>query len=298
MAEAQQEEQDQWARWLLHRRHGGDAAQQKVMQEALRAVRDGVLSHAGIAEGVTLLDVGAGDGLIAFGALPLVGERGRVVISDVSQDLLDYCRARAGEMGLLDRCRFLQASAEDLSALDDASVDAVTTRSVLIYVSAKEWALREFRRVLKPGGRLSIYEPINRFAFPEPPHRYLGYDVALVHDLADKLRAVYLRLQPPDSDPMLDFDERDLLALVERAGFEEIHLELQAEIKPAQPARWEVLVRQSGNPKIPTLDEAMAEALTPAERERFAAHLRPLVEAGHGARRMAIAYLWATVSSQ
>lgn len=293
MAEPEQEEQDQWARWLLHRRHGGDAAQQKVMQEALREVRDGVLSHASIAEGDTLLDVGAGDGLIAFGALPLVGERGRVVISDVSQDLLDYCRARAGEMGLLARCRFLRASAEDLSALDDASVDAVTTRSVLIYVSAKERALREFRRVLKPGGWLSIYEPINRFAFPEPPYRYLGYDVAPVHDLANKLRAVYLRLQPPDSDPMLDFDERDLVALVEQAGFAEIHLELQAEIAPAQPARWEVLLRQSGNPKIPTLQEAMAEALTPAERERFAAYLRPLVEAGRGTRRMAVAYLWA-----
>jgi hypothetical protein len=37
----------------------------------------------------------------------------------------------------------------------------------------------------------------------------------------------------------------------------------------------------------------MAEALTPTETERFTAHLRPLVEAGQGERRFAVAYLWA-----
>jgi hypothetical protein len=38
------------------------------------------------------------------------------------------------------------------------------------------------------------------------------------------------------------------------------------------------LLKSSGNPKIPTLEEAMNEALTPEEIERFTAHLRPLVE--------------------
>jgi ubiquinone/menaquinone biosynthesis C-methylase UbiE len=49
-------------------------------------------------------------------------------------------------------------------------VDAVTTRSVLIYVKDKRRASEEFHRVLKPGGRLSIFEPINSFTYPEPPH--------------------------------------------------------------------------------------------------------------------------------
>jgi len=38
----------------------------------------------------------------------------------------------------------------------------------------------------------------------------------------------------------------------------------------------------------------MGEALTPAETERFTAHLRPLVEARQGTHRLAVAYLWAT----
>jgi hypothetical protein len=58
--------QDEWARWLLHRRHGGDPETQKAMLADLYQVRDKVLAHAQVAAGDVLLDVGAGDGLIAF----------------------------------------------------------------------------------------------------------------------------------------------------------------------------------------------------------------------------------------
>jgi arsenite methyltransferase len=105
--------------------------------------------------------------------------------------------------------------------------------------------------------------------------------------------AIFLRLQPPDSDPMTDFDERDLFTQAEKAGFHEIHLELQAWAKPRKEESWAAFLNTAGNPKIPTLAEAMQEALTPAETERFTAHLRPLVESGQGIHRMARAYLWA-----
>jgi SAM-dependent methyltransferase len=59
------------------------------------------------------------------------------------------------------RCRFVLASAESLTGIADASVDVVTTRSVLIYVKDKAAALREFYRVLRPGGRISVFEPVN-----------------------------------------------------------------------------------------------------------------------------------------
>ncbi len=62
-----------------------------------------------------------------------------------------------------DRCEFLQASADDLSAVADASIDVVTIRSVLTYVTANSRRFENFDRVLKPGGRLSIFEPIDRF---------------------------------------------------------------------------------------------------------------------------------------
>ena len=285
---------DIWAQWLLHRRSPGDPEQAKAMLvNFLYPIRDRVLSHASLKEGETLLDVGCGDGLIAFGALEKV-QASHVIFSDISQDLLDHSEALAREMQISERCTFLLASADDLHAIEAESVEVVTTRSVLIYVSAKQKAFHEFLRVLKPGGRLSIFEPINRFAWPEPPHLFNGYDVTPIMEIADKLKDLYGGIQPPDSDPMLDFDERDLLVFAEKAGFSEIHLELEVEVKPRPNiGDWEAFIHYAGNPKIPTLEEAMSQVLNAQEIEKFTAHLRPLVDAGQGTSRMALAYLWA-----
>ena len=230
--------------------------------------------------------------MIAFGALERFATC-RVIFSDISEDLLKHVETLAQKMDVHDRCEFVHASADDLSKLEDGSVDAVTTRSVLIYVSAKQKAFDEFYRVLRPGGQLSIFEPINRFAFPEPPNRFGGYDVTPVADIARKLEAVYHRIQPPDIDPMTDFDERDLVSQAEKAGFFEIHLELQIEIRPHESGDWSAFLYTAGNPKIPTLAEAMEQILTSAEAERFTNHVRPLVEAKQGTHRFAVAYLWA-----
>jgi len=264
--------------------------------------RDRILELATVAEGEAILDVGCGDGLIAFGALDRVGEEGLVIFSDISQYLLDHCRSLAESLQVLERCRFVRAPADDLAPIAPGSVDVVTSRSVLIYVQAKQQALHEFFRVLKPGGRLSIFEPINRFCYPEPHHQFLGYDVTPIEEIARKVRAVFERIHEPASSPLLNFDERDLLTYAERAGFAVIHLELQATIK--QPKlldsrnvttrpTWETLLNSSGNPLDPTLDEAMTQALSPDEVEQFTAYLRPLVETMQGHERQALAYLWA-----
>jgi arsenite methyltransferase len=142
--------------------------------------------------------------------------------------------------------------------------------------------------VLKPGGRISLYEPINVFSSE------WTYDFGSHQELKAKLNAVYKAIQPPGEDPMIDFDERDLVRLAEEAGFHPVELEYRAEIRPVEPKPFETYLRMAGNPRIPTLEEAMAQALTPEETERLVAHLRPLVEEGRGTWRMAHAYLWAT----
>ncbi len=294
--------QDQWAQWLLHRRFGGDLQHGQAMLKELTVWRDRILEHATVAEGETVLDVGCGDGLIAFGALDRVGEEGLVIFSDISQDLLDHCRSLAQQMQALDHCRFVRAPADDLIALAPGSVDVVTTRSVLIYVQAKQQALHEFFRVLRPGGRLSLFEPINRFCYPEPARMFLGYDVTPIEEIAGKVRAVFERIHEPARSPLLNFDERDLLSSAERAGFAEIHLELQATIKQPKPLdsdnemsrpTWETLLKSSGNPLDPTLEEAITQALSPHEAERFTAYLRPLIQTVQGYERQVVAYLWA-----
>lgn len=291
--------QDIWKEWLLNRRFRGDRAlMQSALDDFLYPIRNRVLEHAALQGHETLLDVGCGDGLIGFGALERLST-GRVIFSDISQDLLDHVAAIARQMGLTERSAFLRASVDDLSALNDASVDVVTTRSVLIYVADKPAAFAEFYRVLKPGGRVSLFEPINRFAHPEPRHLFLGFDVTPIMDITDKVNAVFDALQPATTDPMLDFDERDLFAMAESAGFDEVHLELKLEVKADPQLRtWDNLMHIPGNPKIPSVAEAMDTALDAEEKERLIAHLRPLVEAGEGKARSALAYLWAVKSER
>ena len=89
------EELDKWAEWLLHRRDGDDAEQRRQALDYLIPVRDRVLDNAHVAPGDVLLDVGAGDGLIAFGAMERVQPGGRVIFSDISEDLIDHARATA-----------------------------------------------------------------------------------------------------------------------------------------------------------------------------------------------------------
>ena len=185
--------QDIWSQWLLNRRFGGDPQRMKKMLDFLYPIRDKVLSHIHLENGGTLLDAGCGDGLIAFGALEKF-ETCQVIFSDISDDLLNHVQTLVQDMNIQHRCQFVHASADDLSMFGDESVEAVTTRSVLIYVSPKQQAFNEFHRVLKPGGQLSIFEPINRFAFPEPPGRFAGYDVTPVMEIAQKVEAVYQRI--------------------------------------------------------------------------------------------------------
>jgi ubiquinone/menaquinone biosynthesis C-methylase UbiE len=277
---------DVWASWLLERRSGGDPDAARCVREGLHPVREKVLDAAGAGPDDRLLDVGCGDGLIAFGAL----ERGvaEVLFTDISQDLLDVCRQLATERGVRDRCRFLRASADDLGEVADGSVNAVTTRSVLIYVEDKAQAFREFHRVLAPGGRMSLFEPINRYfhdadgRMPRPP------ELEPVEDLVDRLNAVYY---VPELAPMLNFGERDLLRMAEEAGFAEVHVRLEVTVKPRRPVRWETALRSAPNPLAPTLEEALERTLTPAEIDRYTSCVRPLLETGAGTMRHAYAYV-------
>jgi arsenite methyltransferase len=281
-------QRDIWAEWLAVHRSGGDLEVRREMLEGLANVRDRVLERAQLTEGESLLDVGCGEGLIGFGAL----ERGagHVIFSDISEALLEVCRAAAVQLGVEDRCTFVQARAEDLAQIAEGSIDVVATRSVLIYVKDKRRVFEEFLRVLRPGGRAVVWEPINRFGMDERREGFWGYPGDGVSDLAERVERVYEEIQPPD-DPMLDFDERDLVALAEQAGFFPIELELTAEIRAIEPRPWEPFLNSSGNPRIPTISEAMDRALSQEERERFADHLRPLVEEGKGVSRTAIALL-------
>ena len=277
---------DKWAAWLMGRRDGGDPGVRRDHHPALVGFRDGVLDRAEVAEGDVVLDVGAGTGLVGFGALDRVGATGRVIFSDVSEDLLAECRRQAGDDP---RCSFVRASAGDLAGVGDASVDVVTTRSVLMYLPDKAAGFRELARVLRPGGRLAIFEPINSFTV-DRERRLFGLDFTPIADLADKVLSAYR-----GEEVMVDFDERDLLRWAAEAGLTAIELDYRAEVDvpaPPLPGDWDALRRTAPNPLAPTYQEAVDETLSTEEAARFTAYARNLIEKGAPRTTlMATAYL-------
>jgi arsenite methyltransferase len=153
---------DIWSTWLMHNRHGGDTNAERVIREDTARFADRVISGAHIEAGMTLLDVGTGDGLVAFRALAQVGPELNVVLTDVSAPMLAHVQKQAANKGVSNQCTFILCSADNLTQIADTSVNAVVTRAVLSYVDNKPGAFNEFYRVLRPGGRVSICEPIMR----------------------------------------------------------------------------------------------------------------------------------------
>ena len=285
---------DKWAAWLLEHRFGGDPGARDAMLAYLTPVRDEVLRRAGLRAGETVLDVGCGDGLIGFGALELVGADGRGIFSDVSTDLLDVCRELAAAAGVAERCEFVRSSLPLLEGVPDGSADVLTTRSVLIYVTDLEASFAAMRRVLRPGGRISLFEPINRFGRPEPAGELWGFDVRGLEPIAAKLAAAWEGLFPAQGT-LLGFDERGMIAAAEAAGLRDIRLRYDAEIvrRQANGETWERLLRIAPNPLVPPLGEVLDRVLAPDELAALRERVEAELAADRRLHRMAVAYLTA-----
>jgi len=100
--------------------------------------------------GMRVLELGCGTGLFTK---DLARTQAQIVAIDISPDLI----ARARQEVPLENVEFRVDNAADLS-FEDGSFDAVVGSSVLHHLPIRP-ALREFRRVLKPGGQLCFSEP-------------------------------------------------------------------------------------------------------------------------------------------
>jgi demethylmenaquinone methyltransferase / 2-methoxy-6-polyprenyl-1,4-benzoquinol methylase len=102
-----------------------------------------------------LIDVGGGTGDIAFKYLKSGG--GEVCVCDINDEMLDVGRDRAIDQGLLTGIEWMNGDAENLPVPDN-SFDAYTTAFCIRNVTHIETALKEARRVLKPGGHFLCLE--------------------------------------------------------------------------------------------------------------------------------------------
>jgi ubiquinone/menaquinone biosynthesis C-methylase UbiE len=138
-------------------RYGWDLAAtgyESLWQGQLAEAQAAMLELASPAAGERVLDIACGTGLVTFAAAREVGPNGEVLGTDLSQRMIDAAERRAREL-MLSSCSFLRMDAENLS-LPDARFDVALCGLGLMYVPDPERALREMRRVLRPGGRVSV----------------------------------------------------------------------------------------------------------------------------------------------
>lgn len=131
------------------------------------AVPDGI-------EGCTVLDLGSGSGRDAFLLSKLVGEHGRVIGVDMTEEQLAVARrhvaAHTARFGYAQpNVEFRHGYIEDLRAagIADNSVDVVVSNCVLNLSTDKAATYREIFRVLRPGGELFIADVFADRRVPE-----------------------------------------------------------------------------------------------------------------------------------
>jgi SAM-dependent methyltransferase len=131
-----------WERWRAQ------------LEESLTPVRDWLIRELAPQPGDTVLEVSAGAGDTGFAVAAIVGERGRLISTDFSPDMVEVARRRGAELGL-QSVDYRVIDAERIE-LDADSVDGLLCQSGYMLMADPAAALSEARRVLRPGGRLAL----------------------------------------------------------------------------------------------------------------------------------------------
>ncbi len=119
---------------------------------------------ADLKEGETVLDLGSGAGIDVFLAAKKVGEHGRVIGVDMTEDMVAKGRLLAQEHGF-GNVEFRLGDIEHLP-VDSGTVDVAISNCVINLTSDKLASFRQIHRVLKAGGRMLIADLVTDGELP------------------------------------------------------------------------------------------------------------------------------------
>jgi len=256
---------DSLERWERAARGWGE--HRAAFQAGARPVSGWLVDAIEPQSGHRVLELAAGPGDTGLLAAELIAPGGTLISTDAAEPMVELARARAAQLGI-ENAEFRTMDAEWLD-LPTASVDGVIGRWIYMLLADPATALREARRVLRPGGRLAL-------AAWAPPADNPWASVA-----QEELAATGVLAAPDPEEPgMFAFrDPVTIERLLQDAGFTDVAVE-QLDLVWRYASLddwWDVQIDIS-----PTLANGVA-ALTPAQRDDLRdaidARLAPYVDA-------------------
>jgi arsenite methyltransferase len=218
--------------------------------------RELVRAAVGARSGDRVLDVGCGPGFYITELLEAVGREGAVVGVDISADMLAVAAKRAAGHGNVE---FHEAGAASLP-VPDASFERAVCVQVLEYVRDVPAALAEMHRVLRPGGRMLVWD--------------VDWSTVSWHAIDRQLmRQVLAAWDKHLTHPCLP---RTLAAQLRNAGFQDVRMDAHAF------ATTELIPDAYGGSLVPLLEQYVAEqgGMSPQEAKAWADEQRELGDRG------------------
>ena len=228
-------------------------AQREEIWESSRPVSEWMIRRLDPQPGDTVLELAAGPGDTGLRAARLVGESGRVIVTDFAPEMVGAAHRRAEVMGV-ENAQFRTLDAERMD-LETDSVDGVLCRWAYMLMIDSAAALAETRRVLRTGGRVAFSVWAARERNP-----------AL--SLAGSVLVELGHIPPPYPEapgPFSMADTARIRELVVAAGFAEPEIE---EVSfhwrfASQDAYWRFLIETS------TTTSPVLRALPPGAQDKF-----------------------------
>ena len=226
--------------------------------ESMRESGEDLVKAVGITSGLSVLDLGCGDGTTA---IPAALQGADVLGVDIARNLVEAGNRRAAELGLAN-CRFQEGDATDLRDLEDDSFDRVVSIFGAMFAPRPDDVAREMVRVTRPGGRVIM-------------GNWVPNDPTLVSQIL-RISSAYSPPPPEGTiSPMLWGVESSVLERFGNAGVSAENIECVRDTYvfnyPAPPAEFAELLLQYYGPTM--------NALEAAERNGRAQELRAEMKA-------------------